>query len=39
MQSKPTAELKERLLDTKTMFSNKDSYMNPVKIIKLYGPK
>jgi len=31
-------ELKERLLDTKTMFSNNVSYMNPVKIIKLYPP-
>ena len=30
--------LNDDLLNTKTMFNDKEVYMNPVKMIKLYDP-
>ena len=35
-KNKSTLQLNECLLDTKTMFSDGNKYMNPVKMIKLY---
>ena len=32
-------ELNDNLLNTKNMFHNERKYMNPVKLIKLYGDK
>ncbi len=38
-KNKSTLQLNERLLDTKTMFSEDGKYMNPVKMVRLYGPE